>query len=118
MASISSHTLNGTDGSHAGGVAVALFRINEDGTRTVFFETAMDEGGRLAETFDMTDADTKLQFELVFQAGAYFTAQGQVSRSSHRVDEVVLRFRMPDPNGKYHMPVILNPNSYSTWWSV
>jgi len=28
-----------------------------------------------------------------------------------------LRFAMPDPEGTYHMPIILNPNSYSTWMS-
>jgi 5-hydroxyisourate hydrolase len=114
MATISSHTLNGTDGTHAGGVGVGLYRINADDSRSLFFETAMDEGGRLSETFDMTGADSELQFELVFQTGAFF---GASLDEVPRVDEVVLRFRMPDPDGKYHMPIIINPNSYSTWWS-
>ena len=117
MAQISSHTLNGTDGSHAGGIAVSLQRINADQTRTEIFETVMDEGGRLVESFQMTVDDSEHQFELVFQAGDYFRGQGLIDNKDLRVDEVVLRFRMPDPEGRYHMPVILNPNSYSTWWS-
>lgn len=118
MATISSHTLNGTDGSHAGGVGASLYRINEDNTRTAIFDTATDEGGRLVEDFVLTEQDSERQFELVFQASAFFVAAGFVQATKHRVDEIVLRFRMPDPDGKYHMPVILNPNSYSTWWSA
>jgi len=33
------------------------------------------------------------------------------------VQEIALRFVMPDAEGAYHMPIILNPNSYSTWMS-
>jgi 5-hydroxyisourate hydrolase len=31
--------------------------------------------------------------------------------------EIVLRFAMPDPASRYHMPVILSPHGYSVWWS-
>jgi 5-hydroxyisourate hydrolase len=33
------------------------------------------------------------------------------------IPQIVLRFLMPDENAKYHMPVILNPNSYTVWRS-
>ena len=33
------------------------------------------------------------------------------------VEEVVIRFKMPNKNKKYHFPIILSPNAYSTWWS-
>ena len=33
------------------------------------------------------------------------------------VEEVVIRFKMPNKNKKYHFPIILSPNSYSIWWS-
>ena len=31
--------------------------------------------------------------------------------------EVVVRFSMADITARYHIPVILSPNSYSIWWS-
>ena len=34
------------------------------------------------------------------------------------VEQIALRFGMPDREGSYHMPVILNPNSYSMWCSA
>jgi 5-hydroxyisourate hydrolase len=57
MATITSHTLNGSDGTHAGDIPVTL------------------------------------------------------------TTQIVVRFAMHDPDGAYHMPVILNPNSYSMWSS-
>jgi 5-hydroxyisourate hydrolase len=33
------------------------------------------------------------------------------------VTQIALRFAMTDPEGAYHMPIILNPNSYSMWTS-
>ena len=118
MATLSSHTLNGSDGTHAGGVAVALYRINDDQSRTVVFDSHMDAGGRLQQSFELTETDCDCPHELVFQSGDYFLKKGVVQSEALRVEEIVLRFKMPDPDGKYHMPVILNPNSYSTWWSA
>ena len=118
MATLSSHTLNGSDGTHAGGVAVALYRINADQSRTLVFDSQMDAGGRLQQSFELTAEDCECPHELVFQSGAYFMERGTIKTGAPRVEEIVLRFKMPDPDGKYHMPVILNPNSYSTWWSA
>ena len=46
MAVVSSHTLNGVDGTHAGGIAVSLRNLN---TGETLFDTAMDDGGRLVQ---------------------------------------------------------------------
>jgi 5-hydroxyisourate hydrolase len=35
----------------------------------------------------------------------------------HILDEIVIRFAMPDADAKYHIPIIMSPNSYSCWWS-
>ena len=47
MATLSTHTLNSVDGTHAGGISVTLTRIDADGRRTELFRQATDEGGRL-----------------------------------------------------------------------
>lgn len=117
MAIVSSHTLNSVVGTHAGGIRVALFRVEESGARTTLFETATDEGGRLSETVVLTAGDAPAQFELVFQTGAYFESQSLPVPGNQIMREVVIRFSMPDPEARYHIPVMLAPNSYSVWWS-
>lgn len=114
MARLTSHLLDGTDGSHAAGVGVKLDRIGPDGQRAEVFATVTDLGGRLAEE---VAADPAATYELVIAAGAYFDGRPPGTAGARIMPEVVLRFAMPDPAGTYHMPVILSPNSYSVWWS-
>ena len=109
MATLSSHTLNGTDGSHAGAIKVKLIEV--DGQ--TIFETKMDDGGRLKQEIEPNKINPSSIYELTFETGQYWLERG----FEQIMDQVVLRFKMPDPEGTYHMPIIINPNSYSTWWS-
>mgnify|MGYP004008919963 FL=1 len=109
MATLSSHTLNGTDGSHAGAIKVKLIEV--DGQ--TIFETEIDDGGRLKQEIEPSKINPSSIYELTFETGQYWLERG----FEQIMDQVVLRFRMPDPEGTYHMPIIINPNSYSTWWS-
>ncbi len=47
MAIITSHFLNGIDGTHAGNVAASLLRIDADGTRKLLQECLSGSDGRL-----------------------------------------------------------------------
>ena len=76
-----------------------------------------DEGGRLSETVALTPADAERRFELLFHSGPYFAAQAIPKAGMQIIQEVVIRFAMPDPDARYHMPLMLAPNSYSVWWS-
>ncbi|MEX3010458.1 hydroxyisourate hydrolase [Hoeflea sp. TYP-13] len=116
MATVSSHILNGVDGTHAGGIAVSLSRIGTQGS-TLIFATRTDDGGRLLEEVDLTGADIDATYEAIFATGAYWANRSIPSSESQIMQEIVLRFQMPDPGKKYHMPIILSPNSYSAWLS-
>ena len=113
MAVVSSHTLNAVDGSHAGGIAVRL--VNLDSGETVF-DTAMDDGGRLVQ--DVANPEPTARYEMVFQTGSYWNARVDQTRGTRIMDEVVVRFAMPDPDGRYHLPLILSPHGYSLWSST
>ncbi len=112
MAIVSSHTLNSVDGSHAGGIAVRLVRLD---TGLTVFETNMDEGGRLVQ--EVATPDPAATYEMIFQAGAYWQDQAPTTRDTRIMDEIVIRFTMPDPEGRYHVPLILSPHGYSLWCS-
>ena len=113
MAKVSSHTLSGVDGSHAGAIAVRL--INLTTGRTVF-DTKMDDGGRLMQ--EVAASDPSARYELVFQTGAYWQGRVSGTHGARIIDEIAVRFTMPDPDGHYHIPLILSPHGYSLWSST
>lgn len=116
MATLSSHTLNGTDGTHASGIHVSLYLMQNDRPRPIF-STAMDAGGRLKKVIPEDEIISEADYELVFETGAYWQSRHQPNAPSQIMQQVRLRFSMPDPGGDYHMPIIISPNSYSVWWS-
>ncbi len=114
MAIITSHTLNGSNGSHAGGISVYLKNLNSN---EIVFQTSMDSGGRLNKTVSSESIDENAKYELVFKTRNYWEKQGKYKNKDRVVEEIVIRFKMLNKNKKYHFPIILSPNSYSTWWS-
>ena len=109
MAVVSSHILNSVDGSHAGGIKIWLVDLFSG---EVVFETVTDEGGRMKQS--VTNPDLNVEYELVFDAGAFWAARGYTTR----MPLIALRFRMPEPDGTYHSPIIMSPNGYSVWASA
>ena len=109
MAIITSHTLNGLDGTHASGISVKLIKLNGE----ILFESKMDKGGRLNQIIKPEIIDISSIYELTFDTRAYWSNRGY----DQIMEQIVLRFKIPNPEASYHMPIIINPNSYSTWWS-
>ena len=117
MATVSSHTLNGVDGTHAAGIRVTLTRLAPDGARKVLFEAISDDGGRFVQEIDPAEVQPDAVYELALETGAYFDAYTLPRPGMQVLREVVVRFEMPDPAARYHMPFMLSPNSYSVWLS-
>ena len=117
MATLSTHTLNAVDGSHAGGIALSLERIEADGRRHEILSGETDPGGRFSQDITLSEADVGATFELVLQTGAYFRAMGAEATPMQICHETVIRFQMPDAEARYHIPMMLAPNSHSVWWS-
>ena len=115
MATLTTHTLNSVDGTHAGLVGVYLFRVTPDGTRLTVFEAATDAGGRLSQRIAPAEVNSTADYELVFQTGDYFATRGLPLTGLRIHKEVVIRFCMPDPDAAYHMPLVMAPNGYSVW---
>ncbi len=113
MAVVSTHTLNAVDGSHAGGIAVRLANLT---TGETVFDTHVDDGGRLLR--EVAAPDPAARYELVFQTGAYWQDRVSDSHGTRIMDEIVIRFAMPDAEGRYHMPLILSPHGCSLWCST
>ena len=117
MATITTHTLNSVDGTHAGGIPVSLYRLEAGGGRTELFSLATDDGGRLSQDVSLDGSDPTAKYEMVLETGPYFEDLGLGDSEQPICSEVVYRFRMPDPAARYHIPMMLAPNSTSIWWS-
>lgn len=115
MAIVSSHTLNSVDGTHAAGIAVTLRKLGSTDASAIVFQTTTDDGGRFSETVE--DPDASATYELIFETGNYFAINAQQSARPQFLSDVVIRLKMPDPDERYHLPLMLAPNSYSVWWS-
>ena len=114
MAIISSHTLNGMNGTHAGGFPVRFINITK---HSEIFSTSMDNNGRLEKNVDLSLTDATDKFELLFDTGIYWNSLGLSASDNQIISEVVLRFSMPNKNATYHMPVIISTNGYTKWSS-
>ncbi|MDC1120411.1 hydroxyisourate hydrolase [Alphaproteobacteria bacterium] len=114
MAMLSSHLLNGVDGTHAGNVAISLIKIEAAGTRLPVFQGVSDEGGRFK--CDVS-ADSDAIYEMVISSGTYFDVREIPHNGMKIMSDIVIRFSTPDISANYHIPVIMSPNSYSCWLS-
>jgi 5-hydroxyisourate hydrolase len=117
MAIISTHTLNSVDGTHAGGIEVSIIHLSNDQVRTTLFVGETDAGGRFVHDMAVSDVDVNADHELVLKVGRYFDGRDLGDPGGRALTDVVVRFRMPDPRGRYHMPFMLAPNSYNMWMS-
>ncbi|MEM7563996.1 MAG: hydroxyisourate hydrolase [Pseudomonadota bacterium] len=114
MATVSSHILDSTNGDHASGIRAVLNRLDGGRSELVFDAIASDEG-RISQQIDLSRFSSEAEFELLLYSAEYFKEKALLFDSP--VEVVVIRFRMSDDEGRYHLPVMLSPHSYSTWWS-
>ena len=110
MATLSSHLLNSVNGNHAQGVKVIIYQINSNGDKKNLFEAETSKEGRILKDFDLSKEDCECDYEMICKIADYFSEKKIVS-------EISVKFRMEDPNKKYHIPIIISPNGYSIWWS-
>ncbi len=110
MAIISSHLLNSTNGRHASGVKVLINQIKNNGDRLKLVETLTDKNGRIYKEIKLSKKNINKNYEIIFNIGKYFSKKSNVS-------EIIIKFKINNPNRKYHIPVIISPNGYTVWWS-
>ena len=115
MATVSSHILDSVSGKSAVRIRCQLFQLSGESERQLIFDIAADAEGRIAEAVEINDANRGCEFELVFHGREYFASQSLAVDSM--VSCVVIRFVMDNEQKRYHLPVMLSPHSYSTWWS-
>jgi len=96
-------------------MAVDLYALDGESRRLLKTVTTNDDGrcdAPLLEGGDLTEGT----YELVFKAGDFFRAAGEAAGDGVIfLDEVPIRFGVPDAGEHYHVPLLVTPFSYSTY---
>ena len=115
MATLTTHLLSSVDGQHAAGVAIAVVQRTTGSADIVLASGESDHGGRFQADITPANPTDATRYECVLQTARYF-AEINPARDDV-LEEIVIRFAMPDTTARYHMPLMIAPNNYSVWWS-
>jgi len=114
MAKLSTHVLDTARGVAGAGIVVDLHRV--DGGERVRVATAVTnaDGRTDRPLLDGERIQTGV-YELSFRVGDYLRRTGVVLAEPPFLDVVVVRIGIADPDGHYHVPLLLSPYGYSTY---
>lgn len=114
MGRLSTHVLDTMNGKPAAGVAVELYAL-EGEMRRLVKKVVTNADGRTDAPLLIGEEFRPGQYELVFQAGDYFRKLGAALPQPAFLDAVPIRFGLAEPDGHYHVPLLVSPWSFSTY---
>lgn len=114
MGRLSTHVLDTAKGKPAAGVKITLYRISGESHRKVK-EVVTNADGRTDGPMLEGAALEAGTYELVFAAGDYLRVSGQAGEGILFLDEIPIRFGVPDAGQHYHVPLLISPFGYSTY---
>lgn len=105
MARVSTHVLDISKGLPAAGILIELYY---EGVLVTSAVTNAD--GRTDAPLLSGGAIPTGKYELVFHVADYFCTTGIPF-----LDNIPIRFGVSDPEGHYHVPLLVAPHAYSTY---
>ena len=112
---LSTHVLDTHLGRPAAGVAVELCEIGAGGAVAVMEKTVTNADGRTDRPLIAGRPIPIAVYELRFAVGDYFARRGLSLADPPFLGMVPLRFAIAEPEGEYHVPLLVTPWSYSTY---
>jgi len=111
---LSTHVLDTVSGKPAARVRIVLTERGAS-AEGVLKEAITNADGRTDEPL-LAGAPLRIgTYEIAFHVGAYFAARGTAAASPPFLDVVPIRFAIAEPEGHYHVPLLVSPWSYSTY---
>ncbi len=114
MGRLTTHVLDTANGKPARGVAIELFHLDGESRRSVV-RTLTNADGRTDAPLMIGEGFHTGTYDLVFEVGAYSKALGTPTADPPFLDVVPIRFTIAEPDGHYHVPLLVSPWSYSTY---
>lgn len=114
MGRLTTHVLDTALGKPASAMRVELWRILDDG-RSRLLEVRTNADGRVDQPLLAGDTFQTGTYELVFDVADYFAGKPVTVADPPFLDRVTIRFTMAEPDGHYHVPLLVSPWSYSIY---
>ena len=115
MRRLTTHVLDTARGVPAAGMAVALYRLGDDGP-ALLKQIVLNHDGRADAPLLEGAALLPGRYRLLFSVAAYFRAAGVALSEPPFLDEVPLDYGIADdPGAHYHVPLLASPWAYSTY---
>jgi 2-oxo-4-hydroxy-4-carboxy-5-ureidoimidazoline decarboxylase len=112
---LSTHVLDTQAGRPVAGLAIELRERSTRGAGRLVGSAVTNEDGRTDAPL-IADRPVPIgRYELTFAVGDYFARRGVDLADPPFLDIVPVRFAIADPEGRYHIPLLVTPWSYSTY---
>ncbi len=111
MSGLSTHVLDTARGLPAAGVSMQLWRLTGEERSLLGTYTTNEDGRATLLSGDALQVGT---YELIFAVGTYLRTF-QAAPEPAFLEDVPVRFGVPDAGAHYHVPLLLSPYSYSTY---
>jgi 2-oxo-4-hydroxy-4-carboxy-5-ureidoimidazoline decarboxylase len=112
---LSTHVLDTHGGRPAGGVALTLCELSGDGSRRLIVQAVTNDDGRTAAPLIGGRPVPIGRYELRFQIGAYYEARSVPMADPPFLQSVPVEFSVAEPEGHYHVPLLVTPWSFATY---
>ncbi|MPZ59029.1 MAG: 2-oxo-4-hydroxy-4-carboxy-5-ureidoimidazoline decarboxylase [Rhizobiales bacterium] len=112
---LSTHVLDTQGGTPAAGIAVDLVEIATPSNIRIVAGALTNRDGRTDQPLISGRPIPIGTYELRFAVGAYFAERGVPPADPAFLDLVPMRFSVAEPEGRYHVPLLVSPWSYTTY---
>lgn len=112
---LSTHVLDSHSGRPASGVTVELYEVASSGPPRHILTRTTNADGRTDRPLIADQPIAITQYELRFDVGNYFGHLGTPVADPPFLGVIPVRFAVAEPEGHYHVPLLVTPWSYSTY---
>ena len=112
---LSTHVLDTQAGRPATGVTIELLELSANGGQRMIARATTNRDGRTDEPLIAGRPLPIGLYELRFHVADYFAGVGARQDEPPFLDVVPVRFAVAEPEGHYHVPLLVTPWSYSTY---
>jgi 2-oxo-4-hydroxy-4-carboxy-5-ureidoimidazoline decarboxylase len=112
---LSTHVLDNRDGRPAEGVALTLSELGDDGRRRAIVQAVTNHDGRTDGPLIGGRPIPIGRYELRFEIGPYYASREVPTADPAFLQSVPIEFSVAEPEGHYHVPLLVTPWSFSTY---
>lgn len=112
---LSTHVLDTHSGIPAIGVPIELWELSQAGDNRLLWRGVSNQDGRTDKPLIAERPVPMGTYELRFSVAGYFAGRGVPLSVPPFLDVVPIRFSVANPEGHYHVPLVVSPWSYSTY---